>query len=379
MKKKHIFFLCLHLTVVFFALIKAPPAAAQAFQRAFDPFVSNLRGDPYKNIIRLTWEDSPDAVGPVYIYRSAYPFKGTNLLQSGIPAKVPYGTQVYNDEIDSVGTYYYFAIASDLNGLIYDIPIVSKNTVTIEIPQGIPLETTEGILSLEAAILGDKVVITFAARGVKNALIYRSTRPIGSIQQLRSAELLQANITSPFIDYPIPGIKYYYAIVDEEDLARGTAVITHGRNSTGFPVEIAAGRPEFYSQNTVALPLPMVSVQGARWDNSGALLPGEMKKPRAFLRDLEANETGADEIALAAVVNGPFAGKNWEAARIEFIKFIALPWVEETKLRARFYLGQCYYFLNQPDESLSEFLYIQDRFPEETESWILSLYDMMAY
>ena len=380
--------------------LAALPLAAQNAPKTFDPFVSQLQGEAKNNLVQLSWVDSLDVEGPVYIYRSIYPFGGNNSLLVGTPVEIPYGRQSYTDVIDTVGTFYYFAVASDISGLRYDLPINSKNTVTIHVPGGLELNQETGVLSLEITAQEDRVIITFAEKDVKNVALYRSTKPIYQVGDLEEAALIQTKITSPFIDYPVPGIPYYYALITEEDLVRETlngpigqsthspAAIVPGRNSTKDPVELPSGRPEFYSDgsSTGSALLPLVSVQTAtRWIDSSMespppepVLPPQPKKPRAFVRDLEALPEGGDEYALVSVVRGPFADRNWEAARIEFIKFIALPGSLETKIRAKFYLGQCYYFLNEPREGLSEFLSIRDKFPIETEEWIQALIGIMG-
>jgi len=366
-----------------FLIILAIAAMPIAAQTTFDPFISRLQGEVKNNIVSLSWVDSQDVKGPVYIYRSVYPFSGSNPLQRSTPIKIQYGTQSYVDEIETAGTFYYFIAASDEKGLLYDFPIVSKNTITVQAP--VALSSQAGISSLDAAVQGERVIITFNETGVKSAALYRSVKPLNRISDLVDAEIIQAKITSPFIDYPVSGIPYYYAVIDEEEVRNGTAIIIHGRNTTAIPVEIPAGRPEFYSQgDSRTLPLPLVSVQAA---GTGTSLPyveitqsapeAEPKKPRAFIRDLEVTQPEGDEYALISIVRGPFATRKWDEARIEFIKFIALAGNQETKARARFYLGQCFYFLELPREGLEEFLAIRERFPSEAEEWIQALVEMM--
>ena len=363
-------------------LIALAMAALPIAAQTFDPFISRLQGEVKNNIVSLSWIDSQDVKGPVYIYRSVYPFSGSNQLQRSTPIKIQYGVQSYVDEIETAGTFYYFIAASDEKGLLYDFPIVSKNTITVQAP--VALSTLTGITSLEAVVQGERVVITFNEAGVNSAVLYRSTKPLSRITDLADAEIVQAKITTPFIDYPVPGIVYYYAVIDEDEFRKGTVSIIPGRNATVIPVEIPSGRPEFYSEgDSRTLPLPLVSVQTV---NPGAspyveisrpAVEVEPKKPRAFVRDLEAVQPEGDEYALISIVRGPFAARKWDEARIEFIKFIALNGSQETKTRARFYLGQCYYFLEQPREGLSEFLAIRERFPSEAEEWIQALVGML--
>ena len=97
----------------------------------FAPIVSRLQGEVRNNLVRLSWVDSPDVRGPVYLYRSAFPFEGLIPFPGGSSVEIPYGVQSYVDEIESGATMYYFIAASDDRGRRYDIPIVLNNTIGI--------------------------------------------------------------------------------------------------------------------------------------------------------------------------------------------------------------------------------------------------------
>jgi TolA-binding protein len=102
-----------------------------------------------------------------------------------------------------------------------------------------------------------------------------------------------------------------------------------------------------------------------------------LRSPRVFARDLTVPQAGGEDSALFSIVNGAFAARNWEAARNELVRFLSLPRSPDVQARARFYLGQCYYFLRQPREGLFEFLAIQDRHPTEAMVWIQASLDML--
>jgi TolA-binding protein len=46
--------------------------------------------------------------------------------------------------------------------------------------------------------------------------------------------------------------------------------------------------------------------------------------------------------------------------------------------RARFYLGETYYFSGEAGKALVEFLAVQSRFPQETSLWIRSSLDKLS-
>ena len=410
MKKKSLFLL--FLTVVFFIL---PLGAEDTEDAVFTPFVTRMQGELRNNLVRLSWVDSPHVRGSVYLYRSSLPFEGTGpFRRTGTRlVEIPYGAQSFIDEIDVYGiqgnSLYYFAAASDETGRSYDIPISLTNTVEIQIHGGNAVNepapymapepparfTPSGISSLDAAVQGDKVIITFSKGSVESASLYRSTKPINEIQDLLGSVIVQTRINSPYTDYPVPGIPYYYAVIAEEDVIRGSVEIIQGRNVTRSPVVIsAAGQGDSRTREIRAMPLPQLSSGAAiplTYVPGNASTPAELsaeaakalgsiparnrnettqKKPRVFSRDLEASNTGAEEYALGSIVRGTFTSKNWNSAREELTRFLALPRTADNNARARFYLGQCYYFLNQNREALFEFLAIQEKYPSESREWI---------
>jgi len=398
---------------------QAPADQNPADQAVFAPFVSRLQGEIKNNLIRLSWVDSPDVRGPVYVYRSTRPFEGTDSFQGLKPVEIPYGVQYYVDEIENGGTLYYFVAASDETGRSYDVPIVANNYISIQIPADsyssaavTPAATGQtekadssqngagtpaGISSLKADSQGASVIITFTVSpdfsGAKSAVLYRSVQPIKEAADLLGAVIIRTEVTSPFTDYPVPGIPYYYAVIAGEDLIRGTAVIIPGSNATLTPAQVSAGGAS-PGGDIRAIPLPEITVQTAIPDTSAytgtppsaGLSPQaakalentqarpqaapEFKKPRVFARDLEVPSTRGEDYTLALIVKGSFAAKNWEAARNELVRFLALPRSPEATARARFYLGQSYYFQYRLREGLFEFLAIQDRYPAEAAEWI---------
>ena len=415
MKIKRLFWIALT-----FALI-ITPISAQTTQ-VFAPFVSELQGELRNGLIRLSWIDSPDIKGPVFIYRSTRPFDGGSPLQgSGTeprlarPIEIPYGVQSYVDEIEAEGTFYFFAVASDESGRLFEIPIASANTIRIQIsadstipatiPAVIEIALPERppapparISALEASVQGDRIIITFQEGDEKNIALYRSIRPISQTQDLLGAVILQTKINSPFTDYAIPGIPYYYAVVAENDLIQGTVSIIPGRNATRASVEVSR-TPADRDRELRAIPLPQVSTQAVAPGVSTytetpavelspqasaalSIIPvkveePELKKPRVFARDLETPPERGEDFALSSVIRGSFAAKRWDAAREELAGFLALPRNPDTRARARFYLGQSYYFLQKPREGLFEFLSIQDRYPAEAAEWIQASLDML--
>jgi hypothetical protein len=392
----------------------------------FTPFVSRLQGEIKNNLLRLSWSDSPDARGPVYIYRSSAPFEeGMGLEDPKRSVEVPYGVESYIDEIEEPGTLYYFVAASDDRGRRFILPIPFNNSITVRISaspgglavstgslQGGNYSTPPGITpdpeaaelkasALEAFVEGDGVIITFSAGdSTQKMVLYRSVQPLRQTSDLVGAVIVQSGAVSPFTDYPVPGIPYYYAVISEEDLTKGTIRIFPGRNATVKPAEIRADSPAgIFGQDMRAMPLPLVSLAAAvpgmnaftetpvqmelSFEAARALenlpapkkKPGPGRRPQTLDRDLEEPSTGGEDYLLRSIVGNSFASGEWETCRDELLRFLSLPRSGGSEARARFYLGQCSYFLSRHREGLFEFLSAQPAYPVETAEWIqASLY-----
>jgi hypothetical protein len=373
----------------------------------FAPFVSRISAEVKNNLIRLSWIDSKDIRGPVYIYRSILPFDEANPPSRVRPIEVPYGVQSYIDEQENSGTLYYYVAASDTTGQRYDIYLPYNNTISVTLRN--PLGQYEGsqnlspaasgIFSLEANVVGDGVVIRYrTVDGTKDTVLYRSVQPITRTADLLNAVIVQSGFRTPFTDYPVPGIPCYYAVIFEEELTAGQVGIFPGYNATVTAVEVPADRyrvglPGFRDEIR-STPLPQISLSttltGTNFFSdtpAPVVLSAEaaraveglgvpQKRPsrperfsRVFAQDLEP-PAGGEDYTLRTIVQGPFIKQDWTGARDELSRFLSLPRSESSEARARFYLAQSYYFSRLPREALFEFLMVQPYHPEETGAWI---------
>jgi hypothetical protein len=371
------------------------------------------------NLVRLTWRDSPEARGPVYIYRSARPFpqwipEGApdTVLESPRPVEVPYGVESYIDDLGSAGQVYYLIAASDAQGNRYLRVLPSVNSLGVEIEEspGLtvrPLESEGpgGISGLEIRPEGDSVVIRYRQSRSGNTVLYRSVQPITRTADLLSAVIVQSGLEPPLTDYPVPGIPYYYAVIFEEELSRGNVGIYPGHNATRNPVEIASDRVGLpRAAELRSMPLPLISLNYA--------VPGidhfsELRNPiplssaavralgtlrrvpenavplrtgRAFNQDLDTEDYGisAENRALRVIVQGPFARGDWETARSDLDRYLSIHHSKLAEARARFYRAQALYFLEAYRESFYDFLLIRDYYPVEVNEWLESCLAMLV-
>ncbi|GHU69112.1 hypothetical protein FACS189450_01360 [Spirochaetia bacterium] len=385
------------------------------------PHVSDLRAEVRNNLIRLTWTDSPEAQGPVFIYRSDSPFNTVNPIQGRLwPMEVPYGAESYIDETESSGWVYYFvAPSNDSQGedqrdpVVYNTAVMpAGNTTAVRaifegpalpiVPAAEPDPVRSEILisGLRTVIDGEGVIVSYQVRdSSQDTVLYRSVQPIQGTEDLLRAVIVQSGLTSSFIDYPVPGIAYYYAVVFEDELPRGAAKIVPGANATTEAVMIRSrsGRVGLPQANTElrSMPLPLMSLNYAvpgmdSFSELSALIPlgktaaqalsstprrepkiAAPQKPRAFSEDLNEKDNelweGQD---LKAIVQGPFLQQDWKTTITRLRSYLTLPRSGPTEARARFYLGQCLYFSADYREALVEFLMVKSEFLDEANKWI---------
>ena len=395
----------------------ALPVSVASQVRDTSPYVTQIRAEPRNNLIRITWVDSPDARGPVYIFRSTRPFTGS--IPANIrPVTVRYGVQYYIDDIDDIENIYYFIAASDASGRRYDViipqinstnvnllaaqtqtsaPDSSPSAVTVEIRPPVPVQ---GISNLRANRDGERVVITYnTSSPEKNAVLYRSMQPISQPQDLLNALIVQSGIRSPFTDFPVPGFTWYYVVVYEEEISSGNIGIRPGINATVTGVSILSDQA--VEQALRPIPLPMLALRNAVGE--GFFLPevieplplsaeaarmlmasrmtarvaNVLKTPRVFVVDLESPSSG-EESALFQIVNEQFCLLDWESARISLQHYLSLPRSRDVEARARFYLGQTLYYTGYYREALLEFLFIRSLHPVEANNWIEAILTAMV-
>jgi len=437
MKKMHFIFNCSKRSCVLpvkaglfiFLLFLASGFSLFAQSRDFIPYVTQISIEARNNLIMLTWVDSPDARGSVYIFRSTRPFTGT--IPANIrPVVVRYGEQFFVDETDDIVNLYYFIAASDTSGQRYDIilpQINSTSLFTVQNPADVSApvllspaistppqtETIEGINNLRAVQDGDRVIITYdtsasdflhsmlgGTQPGRNAILYRSTSPIQRPQDLLNAVIVQSGISSPFFDMPIPGLSWFYAIIYEDEISSGNMGIRPGINATVSAVTIYSELSQ--ERSLRPMPLPILTLRNTMPDSffiiempvpiplsaeSIAMLqeiqmpqksPLNLKRPRVFSVDLIA-PVGGEESALFQIIMEYFVQHEWENARVSLQHYLSLPRSREVEARARFYLGQTFYYTENYREALMEFLSFRTHNLAEANSWIDAVLTAMVY
>jgi hypothetical protein len=376
------------------------------------PHVTQIHVESRNNLIRLTWVDSPDARGPVFIFRSARPFVGS--IPANIrPIIIRYGQQYHVDDTDDMGNVHYVIIASDVSGQRFDLILPRVNSTSVnfvaadegEEPAVIvapPVITlTQGISNIRAARDGERIIITYDISGPRrNAILYRSMQPVRRSHDLFNAVVVQSGITSPFIDFPVSGISWYYAVIFEDEIASGNIGINPGVNATTISVAITADRG-IQERSLRPMPLPILTLRNTMPDSlfitdvpeqvslsteSANILrniqmpsrkPNLLKDPRIFVIDMEA-PLGGEESVLFQILMEYFIKFEWESARIGLQNYLSLPRSRDVEARARFYLGQTLYYTGNFREALMEFLTFRTSNPLEANRWISAVLSAMV-
>ncbi|MCL2410185.1 MAG: hypothetical protein FWC97_00945, partial [Treponema sp.] len=320
-------------TIIIFLL--AVPLSLFSQVRDFMPHITNIQIEARQNLVRLTWTDSPDARGNVYIFRAARPFTGA--IPANIrPIIVRYGQQYFIDDTDGMDNVHYFIAASDLTGQRFDLILPRINSISIgfaQTPQiDVPIvvappvvrELPRGISNLRAVLEGDRVVITYdVSEPHRNVVLYRSMQPVHRPQDLRSAVIVQSGIRPPFIDMPVSGINWYYVALFQDEIAAGNITIIPGVNATVTSVMIPSAlesepylrpmplpvltlrniMPEgFFADTHEKMPLRADTIAILRQFDMPQRKPLEKLEPRVFAADLEAPAGGEESILFQIIM-----------------------------------------------------------------------------
>jgi len=223
--------------------------------------------------------------------------------------------------------------------------------------------------------------------------------PVRIPSDLLNAIIVQTGITSPFIDFPVPGINWYYAVIFEDEISSGNIEVRPGINSTVSPVRITSQQtnerslrpiplpmltlrntmPEgFFTDSLEQIPLSNNSVNMLRSTQMPDKAPILLKSPRVFSVDL-APPAGGEESALFQIITDQFIHSEWEAARESLQHYLSSPRSRDIETRARFYLGQTLYFTEKYREALIEFLAFRAHYPAEAAGWIEAVLTAMVF
>lgn len=394
--------------------------AQQAPASSFSPFPTYLRAAMKDGKVELSWLDSPDVKGGYVVYRHSEPPSQANLSAAVRLGTVERGSQSFVDLPPDDAPYYYFVFALADDGSPYEAFVPGNNAtaspISLKPAAGLVAEAPKPkeeaplvvapaptIENLAATPRGDGIVLSFKAEAGKRLVLYRGTAPIAGASDLLDASLVATFVDKDgiFIDYPVPGIEYWYAILVEDDLKSGRIELTKGRNTTTEAARIAVTErnekmavssptsrtpplPVFLLDEATGTALPSAPVEApARQEISsetekalgGSILaiavPIERPLPSLHLLSEELSApSGGEDYALSLIVTEKLIKRDWAEAIDQLHKYLSLNRSTDASARARFYLGQALAYSGAYRDSFFEFLSARARYPKESAPWI---------
>ncbi|MFW5827880.1 MAG: hypothetical protein ACOCU4_07300 [Alkalispirochaeta sp.] len=395
------------------------PAGAQELSRedtnqdVFAPFVSRLRVAVRDPQIRLTWRDSTDLSDGTYrVYRHSREITSETIDDAELIAEIQPGVETYLDTPDQEGSYYYAVLAAEPDGRTYPIlvPFRNKTLRPVEVTRmATEEELAAEIAGIRAQAQDSSIVVVFdPSRNERTLAVYRSTEPFESLNSVSDATLLDEidSTNRRFIDYPVPGVDYYYGVFDRVLIERDSVEITTGGNVLAEPVRIALeSRPATQISIPPATkrraPLPILRITSGI--QSGAVLstpdvprPGTVRplapstesaiaellsrtppaeefvpEPRILPLERSGEGTGVAQ-TLSRVITGEFSDQDYERAAELLQTILQISMSAEQERRIRFYLGQALYFEDQTERAFMQFLMASEseELYTETRPWI---------
>ncbi len=241
---------------------------------------------------------------------------------------------------------------------------------------------------------------------ITRLFVYRSARPIASFYDLNGvqpvAELSPSD--TDFADSVGDFKDYYYAVICEAD-GQKFDIILPSINST---VNAAHLKIPEKKQNAEKLPSAKektVSAEGLRptplpyldilegQGKSPVKLDGktletamelsrshridatEITEPYVFEEDLVSPDSG-DDFLLFEILRNTFIQKKYAKAIAELERLIGTNRAKPVSNRAKFYLGESYYFAKDYRNATTTFLSVYDEFPSLSKRWIEASLDL---
>jgi len=358
------------------------------------PVVSEISARVDNSTVMLSWNPAPAETSAYEIYRSEVPVTASTFPSSTYIARVNSSTVTYADAIESGKTFFYAVLARSPDDTLYEFFIPSSNSLLVGVSAGDkPLPRLPVVFNgFDLLVRNDAVIITWSGNSRdKNLVLYRSTSPFTDLNSLVPAVVISSftDTGTPFVDYPVPGIPYYYAIIDEDSVRSGKVSFVPAKNTNRIPVEISPLFSRIQRSKLPSLrpmPLPWLNpsqtvpedttVFGKRTESIISVLvsgqpPIRRTMPVPYILDDDKTEKAVGEdYSLRQILDKNFPEKKWEGAQKELIEFISLRRTPKTTARTRFYLGQVYFFRGDYKNALLEFLLAQDYYYSKSREWI---------
>lgn len=243
---------------------------------------------------------------------------------------------------------------------------------------------------------------------VTSLLVFRDTQPIASYSQL--AELTPAAVldsrktgwedaVTDYIDYyyaviAVTGKKRYDIIIPSMNATVNGAHLKLSPKKAAPDVDASAAERLYPEGNMRETPLPYIDLiegmytagtdMGKPAREEAKLLAGksgvqkeEPLDPYIFEEDLISPD-GGDDYFLFDVLKTTFIRRKYGDSAASLGKLLGTNRSEGVTRRAKFYLGESYYFSGRYSDAVKTFLTVSDDYPSLTKKWIDSSLDFMT-
>ena len=366
------------------------------------PAVSELAASVAGNEVTLSWTSAPGIDGENIIFRANKPITAANYYTADKRGTIPYTDTTFTDTLEDAQDYYYAVLSRDSRGSLYEIFLPVSNSLLVAVSaesEKIPVEEAV-FASFDTIVRNDAVIINWkSSKRDKNVVIYRSTSPFAGMTSLLQAIVVSSfpDTGTPYVDYPVPGVPYYYSILDEDAIRTGTVEFRPGENTNIIPVEIPSTfakiqraaipglrpmpLPFLNPLQTMYLPLQNFSPQTEKMISSLETISisrdQTIRNPYIFLSDIKS-EAGGEEYSLRQILETSFMTRSWEQTIDELNRFLNIRRTSSTTARAHFYLGEAYFFIGDYRKALLEFLMAQDQYFNQSREWIQYVLERMV-
>lgn len=370
------------------------------------PIPSGIKAEVGDDGIAVSWKPMNDRSLGFKVLRHSKPITLLNYMEAEEAGVVGADSPRFTDTRSTEGKWYYAVVPYDqTTGAQTCFFVPSENSLVFPV-ESVAIRANENdiLISRFNAILKNQAVILSWEASPENAaiILYRSTVPFADQTSLTRATIiaLVTDSSVPYVDYPVPGVPYYYAAVPENVIRSGTAVFTYGENTNEIPAEVPVeyASLEPARKNTArAMPLPLLNIDTAYKAPPRALSPESERIIASLLPRSEngggangaggaATETaphdtpyrfpeddvisGGEESALKRILDSDFQNGDWNALYENLSAFMTLRRTPEVSARAHFYLGQARFFMGDYTHALEEFLLAQDVYDNKAREWV---------
>jgi hypothetical protein len=280
------------------------------------PFVSRLQAKAGQSSVQLSWRTVPGFAGTHRIYRHTLEIDAATFPQAVQVGTVGPAAGAYEDFPPAPGSYYYAVLLDDGQLSLLFVPFRNKTSAPVEVASAAPAGIAAARISgLAAEVAGDAVRLSFqSSRSDRALLLFRALQPMRSVEDLASSPLPLEAGRRNYEDFPIPGLDYYYALVDAGLFKLGQPELIAGQNSTLQPVRVPldAGRVGLPPAVMEEVPAPAGAPAPAGGRPPAAAGPARAAWPPARQ---PVSAPASEQIAMASARSAPLPYLDLGAAR----------------------------------------------------------------